>query len=120
MLSESVSTRIPPITAVPPSGIKTCVVADCDATDGMPLTARAKSGWLFVICTFSRIVPASVICGVTFNCRAKLCKLNRDRVVDVGLNRNLGSLLDRRRNVVLRRDMRTRDQPRRTSGFRRS
>ena len=71
MLTESLSRRIPPMTAVPPSGINTWVCACCVETDGMPLTARAKSGWLFSMETVNRIVPASVICGVTVRFKVK-------------------------------------------------
>ena len=73
MLTESLSSRIPPITAVPPSGMRTCVVACCVETEGIPLvpTVRAKSGALFSMEAVSNIVPASVICGVTVKLREK-------------------------------------------------
>jgi hypothetical protein len=56
---------IPPITVVVPSVTCTCVSARCVLMDGLPLTARLKSGSAFSSTMRMITVFAAVIWGVT-------------------------------------------------------
>ena len=59
----------PPITTVPPSVTRTCVVAYCVSRAGLPKFSCPKSGKVFSTSTLRKIVPSDVICGVTVSRR---------------------------------------------------
>ncbi len=62
----------PPMTTVPPSLTRTCVVACCVSKLGLPPTdvlELPKSGVVFSTSTARKIVFSIVICGVTVSRR---------------------------------------------------
>jgi hypothetical protein len=59
----------PPITTVPPSVTRTCVVACWVIRVGLPWTVRPKSGVVFSTSTFRKMVPSDVIWGTTVSRR---------------------------------------------------
>ena len=69
MLIEFCVWITPPITTVPPSVTRTCVVACCVISSGLPWTSWPKFGVVFSTSTFRKIVFSEVICGVTVNRR---------------------------------------------------
>ena len=69
------------MTVVTPSATCTCVLARCVRIDGLPLTARLKSGNPFSSAILMITVLAVVICGVTVELQRGVAKLNHDGVV---------------------------------------
>ena len=94
------------MTVVTPSATCTCVSARCVLIDGLPLTARLKSGVPFSSTMRMMTVLAPVICGVTVQLQRGVLELHGHRVVRDGLNRNLEALRDFGLLVVLRRHAR--------------